>query len=320
MSGLHLRCEQRAGFLDFHAMRQVWAAVDRRIGVPLNATWAMTALAFIIGLPLLHSSETFFALASISSVGLNLSCESPATTPMLSCPPWREPESGWQPPSSKFCHMPSCQALLHQIDLKAVIIWAQGDSHPMPMLPSWPPGRLVLSCAPVALHLLHCPAHPMQSILVSSELSRIKRSNIMLPILPYQLCKSPLPMMCALGIPRSQLGICQERCRDRRCLIEGDLEIDRAPCLCADVAPIVLRLRKGKQFAPGAFHMGRVQPWVNAGALLFILFSTVRAPHSACPGGRAEHLRRRRLQPLLHTAMPGASGRQSGVVQQHSAP
>ncbi len=60
-----------------HAMLQVWAAVDRRLGVPLNATWAMTALAFIIGLPLLHSSETFFALASISSVGLNLSCRSP---------------------------------------------------------------------------------------------------------------------------------------------------------------------------------------------------------------------------------------------------
>ncbi len=55
-------------------MAQVWAAVDRRLGVPLNATWAMTALALLIGLPLLHSNETFFALASISSVGLNLSC------------------------------------------------------------------------------------------------------------------------------------------------------------------------------------------------------------------------------------------------------
>ena len=59
---------------------QVWAAVDRRLGIPLNATWAMTALAFLIGLPLLHSEETFFALASISSVGLNLSCEGPPLT------------------------------------------------------------------------------------------------------------------------------------------------------------------------------------------------------------------------------------------------
>ena len=58
---------------------QVWAAVDRRLGIPLNATWAMTALAFLIGLPLLHSEETFFALASISSVGLNLSCEGPSS-------------------------------------------------------------------------------------------------------------------------------------------------------------------------------------------------------------------------------------------------
>ena len=58
---------------------QVWAAVDRRLGIPLNATWAMTALAFLIGLPLLHSDQTFFALASISSVGLNLSCEGPSS-------------------------------------------------------------------------------------------------------------------------------------------------------------------------------------------------------------------------------------------------
>ena len=48
--------------------------------------------------------------------------------------------------------------------------------------------------------------------------------------------------------------------------------------MCADVAPIVLRLRKGKQLAPGPFHMGRVQPWVNVGALLYILFSTVCKP------------------------------------------
>ena len=54
--------------------------------MPLNATWAMTALAFLIGLPLLHSSETFFALASISSVGLNLSCESLGTCLTLSHP------------------------------------------------------------------------------------------------------------------------------------------------------------------------------------------------------------------------------------------
>ena len=53
--------------------------MDRRLGIPLNATWAMTALAFLIGLPLLHSEETFFALASISSVGLNLSCEGPSS-------------------------------------------------------------------------------------------------------------------------------------------------------------------------------------------------------------------------------------------------
>ena len=59
--------------------------MDRRLGIPLNATWAMTALAFLIGLPLLHSNETFFALASISSVGLNLSCEGPLFHMQLLC-------------------------------------------------------------------------------------------------------------------------------------------------------------------------------------------------------------------------------------------
>ena len=78
--------------------------------------------------------------------------------------------------------------------------------------------------------------------------------------------------------------------------------------MCADVAPIVLRLRKGKQFAPGAFHMGRVQPWVNVGALLFILFSTVRTSHLGLPRRSCwAPARQSRLQPLLHTGMPGAS-------------
>ena len=71
------RCEGFLVYMNLCSASQVWAAVDRRLGIPLNATWAMTALAFLIGLPLLHSEETFFALASISSVGLNLSCEGP---------------------------------------------------------------------------------------------------------------------------------------------------------------------------------------------------------------------------------------------------
>ena len=41
----------------------------------------------------------------------------------------------------------------------------------------------------------------------------------------------------------------------------------------ADVAPIVLRLMKGKDLTPGTFSMGWAQPWVNAGAVAFILFS-----------------------------------------------
>ena len=53
--------------------------------------------------------------------------------------------------------------------------------------------------------------------------------------------------------------------------------------MCADVMPIVLRLRKGKQLAPGPFNMGRVQPWVNVGALIYILFSTVFTSYLGLP-------------------------------------
>jgi hypothetical protein len=42
----------------------------------------MTALAFLLGLPMLYSLAAFQAIGSISSVGLWLSCESPLR------PPW----------------------------------------------------------------------------------------------------------------------------------------------------------------------------------------------------------------------------------------
>ena len=43
----------------------------------------------------------------------------------------------------------------------------------------------------------------------------------------------------------------------------------------ADVAPIVLRLMKGKDLTPGTFSMGCAQPWVNTGAVVYVVFSTV---------------------------------------------
>jgi amino acid transporter len=61
---------------------KVWAAVNRRTRTPTNAVWAMTALAFLLGLPMLYSLAAFQAIGSISSVGLWLSCESPLR------PPW----------------------------------------------------------------------------------------------------------------------------------------------------------------------------------------------------------------------------------------
>ena len=56
---------------------KVWVVVSKRTTTPLNATWAMTALAFFLGLPILFSPSTFLAMGSISFAGLYISCELP---------------------------------------------------------------------------------------------------------------------------------------------------------------------------------------------------------------------------------------------------
>ena len=58
---------------------RVWASVNPRTGTPTNAVWAMTALAFLLGLPMLWSIAAFQAIGSVSSIGLWLSCALPAT-------------------------------------------------------------------------------------------------------------------------------------------------------------------------------------------------------------------------------------------------
>lgn len=55
---------------------KVWVVVSKRTATPLNATWAMTALAFFLGLPILFSPSTFLAMGSISFAGLYISCKS----------------------------------------------------------------------------------------------------------------------------------------------------------------------------------------------------------------------------------------------------
>jgi hypothetical protein len=68
---------------------KVWVVVSKRTATPLNATWAMTALAFFLGLPILFSPSTFLAMGSISFAGLYISCELPpslrASCHMLAC-------------------------------------------------------------------------------------------------------------------------------------------------------------------------------------------------------------------------------------------
>ena len=61
---------------------KVWVVVSKRTATPLNATWAMTALAFFLGLPILFSPSTFLAMGSISFAGLYISCKSPPFSDM----------------------------------------------------------------------------------------------------------------------------------------------------------------------------------------------------------------------------------------------
>ena len=57
-------------------LHPVLSAVNARMGTPVNAVWAMSALAFLIGLPLLLSSDKWFnAIISIGSIGLYVSFE-----------------------------------------------------------------------------------------------------------------------------------------------------------------------------------------------------------------------------------------------------
>ncbi|KAK9908831.1 hypothetical protein WJX75_003486 [Coccomyxa subellipsoidea] len=62
---------------------QAWGSVEDKTGTPLCAVWAMTAMAFLIGLPMLHSNEAFDAIGSICASGLYLSCGIPIALRML---------------------------------------------------------------------------------------------------------------------------------------------------------------------------------------------------------------------------------------------
>ncbi|CAL5225906.1 g8697 [Coccomyxa viridis] len=54
-------------------LSRVFQALSVVTKTPINAVWAMAALAFLLGLPLLYSSTVFSAIASISSLGLYVS-------------------------------------------------------------------------------------------------------------------------------------------------------------------------------------------------------------------------------------------------------
>ena len=60
---------------------RVWGAINEHLHTPLNATWAMTTLAFLLGLPILFSTTAFLAIGSIMCVALYFSCESLPSPP-----------------------------------------------------------------------------------------------------------------------------------------------------------------------------------------------------------------------------------------------
>lgn len=61
---------------------RVWAAINYRTRTPVNATWAMTSMAFLLGLPILFSTTAFLAMGFICFIGLYTSCALPSL-PML---------------------------------------------------------------------------------------------------------------------------------------------------------------------------------------------------------------------------------------------
>lgn len=58
---------------------RVWSRVNPRTQTPTNAIWAMTALAFALGMSMLASDMAFQAIGSFAAVGLYLSCAAPPT-------------------------------------------------------------------------------------------------------------------------------------------------------------------------------------------------------------------------------------------------
>ena len=63
----------RDGGIPFH---RLWSAINKTSGTPILAVWAMVTFAFLLGLPMLHSTAAFQAVTSISTIGLYISCTS----------------------------------------------------------------------------------------------------------------------------------------------------------------------------------------------------------------------------------------------------
>ena len=57
---------------------KLWSSVNPWTKTPVNAVMFMVTLAFILGLPMLSSNTAFSAVISISTIGLYISCMSPA--------------------------------------------------------------------------------------------------------------------------------------------------------------------------------------------------------------------------------------------------
>ena len=66
----------RDGGIPFH---RLWSAINPTSGTPILAVWAMVTFAFLLGLPMLHSTAAFQAVTSISTIGLYISCKSRST-------------------------------------------------------------------------------------------------------------------------------------------------------------------------------------------------------------------------------------------------
>ncbi len=76
-------------------------------------------------------------------------------------------------------------------------------------------------------------------------------------------------LLLSVPLPLQAFSLCQQR--SARSCADGVMRH------CADTVPMALRMVMGKEFPQGPFKLGVLQPVINAGAIIYMVVSVVRA-------------------------------------------